>query len=90
MIINKVTLNIVLEETQTGQYYLKGTRLAFNSPYAIYVVNGDMYMPYYRVHINGQLAGIFNYEREAEQFLLQLTTAQAHIFDIKVKGGEQK
>lgn len=85
MAINKITLSIVLEEVQAGQYYLKGTRLAFDSPYAIYVVNGDRYMPYYRVHIGGQLAGMFNYEREAEQYLLQLTSAQAHVFDIKVK-----
>lgn len=81
--MQKITLSIVLEKTQAGQYYLKGTRLAFDLPYSIYVVNGDRFMPYYRVHIGGALAGIFNYEREAEKYLLQLTSAQAHVFDIK-------
>lgn len=79
------SLNLNLERVQDGQYYLKGTRLDFDLPYAIYIVNGDKYIPYYRVHINGKLAAIVDYERQAEEFLLKLTKAQAHVFAITEK-----
>ena len=71
----KIKIELDLEEVQSGQYYLKSTRLGFDAPYAIYVVNGDRHIPYYRVHINGQLVAMLNYEREAEEFLMCLVQA---------------
>lgn len=53
-----------------GQYYLNGTRLHFDEPWAIYIVNNDLYMPYYRIYINGSFKGVALYEREAYAFLL--------------------
>lgn len=76
------SLKLNLELVQEGQYYLKGTRLYFDLPYQIYVVNGDRSIPYYRLHINGEFAAMFNYERQAEQWLLDLSAEQAHVFDI--------
>ena len=73
---------INLEKVQAGQYYLKGTRLYFDLPYEIYVVNGDRAIPYYRLHINGQFAAMFNHEKQAEEWLLDLSAEQAHVFDI--------
>ena len=77
-----ITVKLNLELVQEGQYYLKGTRLYFDLPYQIYVVNGDRSIPYYRLHINGKFAAMFNYERQAEQWLLDLSAEQAHVFDI--------
>lgn len=76
------TITLNLEKVQSGQYYLKGTRLYFDLPYEIYIVNGDRSIPYYRLHINGKFAAMFNYERQAEQWLLDLSAEQAHVFDI--------
>jgi hypothetical protein len=78
--MEEIKLTLTLSLVKRDQYYLNGTRLAFDAPYEIFIVNGDRYVPYYRVHIAGQLAAIVNHEREAEQFLFNLTSAQAHIF----------
>lgn len=69
----KLTCTLIDE----GQYYLKGTRLYFDEPWAVYVVNGDLYMPYYRIYINGEFRGVARYEREAVDFLLKATSSLA-------------
>lgn len=65
-----LTCNLIAE----GQYYLNGTRLHFDEPWAVYVVNGDLYMPYFRIYINGEFRGVARYEREAFDFLLKATS----------------
>lgn len=65
----EVTLDCTL--IAEGQYYLNGTRLYFDEPWAIYVVNGDLYMPYFRIYINDEFRGVARYEREAVDFLLK-------------------
>ena len=76
-------LRLKLELIKSGQYYLDDTRLAFDLPYAVYIVNGDRFTPYYRVHINGELAAIVNTEEQAEDYLIQLTQEQAYLFAVK-------
>lgn len=78
--MEKTKLTLTLNLIKRDQFYLNGTRLAFDAPYEIFIVNGDRYVPYYRVHIAGQLAAIVNYVREAESFLLSLTKEKAHVF----------
>lgn len=60
-----------------GQYYLNGTRLYFDEPWAVYVVNGDLFYPYYRIYINGAFRGVARYEREAFDFLLKAPSSLA-------------
>lgn len=60
-----------------GQYYLNGTRLHFDEPWAVYVVNGDCYTPYYRIYINNEFKGVARYEREAYNFLLNAPSSLA-------------
>lgn len=60
-----------------GQYYLNGTRLHFDEPWAIYLVNDDFYMPYYRIYINNKFRGVAVYERIAFDFLLNAKTSLA-------------
>lgn len=80
----QLKLNLTLETVQDGQYYLKGTRLDFNLPYQIFIVKGDSHFkPYFRVHINYELAAIYYTEKQCENFLLKLTKEQAHTYDIK-------
>jgi len=71
----EVTLKCEL--VSEGQYFLNGTRLQFDEPWAIYVVNGDAYMPYYRIYIDGRFAGVALYEKVAEEFLLNIKTPLA-------------
>ena len=60
-----------------GQYYLNGTRLHFDEPWAVYVVNGDCYLPYYRIYINNEFRGTALYEGQAYDFLLRAKTSLA-------------
>lgn len=60
------------------RYFCNGTRLAFDYPWAVYIVNGDRAIPYYRIYINNKFVAFVNYEREAYDFLLRLTKEQAH------------
>lgn len=69
-----ITCTLIAED----QYYLNGIRLAFDYPWAIYIVNGDRAIPYYRIYINKKLVAFTNYEREAYNYLLNLTKEQAH------------
>ena len=80
-------ITLILSLVKAGEYFLNGIRLAFDAPYEVYIVNDDLYMPYYRVYINGELAGMALYERQADEILLNLTEKQAHIFSI---GGKEQ
>jgi hypothetical protein len=60
-----------------GQYYLNGTRLHFDEPWAVYVVNGDCYTPYYRIYISNEFRGVARYERQAYDFLLRAQSSLA-------------
>lgn len=46
-------------------------------------MNGDRYEPYYRMHINGELAALFDYEYQAEDYLKKLTQEQAFLYAVK-------
>lgn len=54
-----------------GQYYLNGIRLHFDEPWAVYIVNGDMFIPYYRIYIGNTFVGVARYDHEAFDFLLK-------------------
>lgn len=71
----KVELTCAL--VSEGQYYLNGTRLHFDEPWAIYIVNHDCYIPYYRIYINNEFRGVARYEREAIVFLLNAKNSLA-------------
>lgn len=73
----KIEVKLTCELIADGQYYLNGTRLHFDEPWAVYIVNGDMYMPYYRIYIDGEFKGVARYEREAYDFLLNAKNALA-------------
>lgn len=74
--LNK-TLEVKLkcELLSEGQYYLDKTRLHFDEPWAIYIVNNDAYVPYYRIYIDGKFVGVARYEREANEFLLNASSS---------------
>lgn len=73
----KIKVELTCELVANGQYYLNGTRLHFDEPWAVYIVNGDMYVPYYRIYMNDQFVGVARYEREAYDFLLKAKSALA-------------
>lgn len=62
---------ICCELVADGQYYLNGTRLHFDEPWAVYIVNDDLYTPYYRIYIGNEFRGVARYEYEAYDFLLK-------------------
>lgn len=73
----KIEVKLTCELVASGQYYLNGTRLHFDESWAVYIVNGDMYVPYYRIYMNDQFVGVARYEREAYDFLLKAKNALA-------------
>ena len=73
-----MTVQIECTLVAEDRYFFNGTRLAFDYPWAVYIVNGDMPIPYYRVYINNRCVAIVNYEREAYDYLLHLTKERAH------------
>lgn len=77
MVDKKIEVTLTCNLIAEGQYYLNGTRLHFDEPWAVYVVNGDLYMPYFRIYINGEFRGVARYEREAFDFLLKATSSLA-------------
>ena len=60
------------------RYFCKGTRLAFDYPWAVYIVNGDRAIPYCRIYINGKFVAFAEHEDLAYDYLLRLTKEQAH------------
>lgn len=70
-------VKLICELVAEGQCYLNGTRLHFDEPWAIYRVNNDMYMPYYRIYINNEFRGVALYEQIAFDFLLNAKSSLA-------------
>lgn len=66
----QIEIKLTGELVAEGQYYLNGTRLRFDEPWAVYVINNDMYMPYYRIYINNEFRGVALYEHVAFNFLI--------------------
>lgn len=77
MAIKQFEVTLTCELVANGQYYLNGTRLHFDEPWAVYIVNGDLYMPYYRIYISNELRGFAHYDYEAFQFLLDAKNSLA-------------
>lgn len=73
-----MTVQIECTLVAEDRYFCNGTRLAFDYPWAVYIVNGDMPIPYYRIYINNRCIAIVNHEREAYDYLLRLTKERAH------------
>ena len=73
----KIEVKLTCELVAEGQYYLKGIRLHFDEPWAVYVVNGDCYIPYYRIYINGNFVGVAQYECQVYDFLFKTEYALA-------------
>ena len=73
----EIEVKLTCKLVESGQYYLNGTRLHFDEPWAIYMVNGDLYVPYYRIYIDGGFRGVARYEREAHDFLLKAKSSLA-------------
>ena len=73
----KIEVKLTCELIAGGQYFLNGTRLHFDEPWTVYIVNGDLYMPYYRIYINNEFRGVARYEREAFDFLLKAKSSLA-------------
>lgn len=72
-----IDVKLTCELVAKGQHYLNGTRLHFDEPWAVYLVNGDMYMPYYRIYINNEFRGVALYEHIAFEFLLNAKNSLA-------------
>ena len=73
----KIEVTLVCELVAEGQYFLNETRLYFDEPWALYIVNGDTYMPYYRIYIDNEFRGVARYEHEAYAFLLSAKNSLA-------------
>ena len=72
-----IEVKLTCKLVESDQYYLNGTRLHFDEPWAIYIVNGDLYVPYYRIYIDGEVRGVARYVREAHDFLLNAKSSLA-------------
>lgn len=66
----QIEIKLIGELVAEGRYYLNGTRLNFDEPWAVYLINNDMYMPYYRIYINNEFRGVALYEQVAFNFLI--------------------
>ena len=66
----QIEIKLIAELVAEGRYYLNGTRLNFDEPWAVYLINNDMYMPYYRIYINNEFRGVALYEQVAFNFLI--------------------
>lgn len=66
----KIEIKLIGELVAEGRYYLNGTRLNFDEPWAVYLINNDAYMPYYRIYIDNEFRGVALYEYVAFNFLI--------------------
>lgn len=73
-----MTVQIECTLVAEDRYYLNGVRLAFDYPWAVYIVNGDRAIPYYRIYINDRFIAFAGTETDAYNYLLNITAAQAH------------
>lgn len=74
-----IEVTITMELVDSDQFFCGKQRLAFDYPWAIYIVNGDSAIPYYRVYIGDRVVRFTNTEQEAYNYLKSLTKEQAHI-----------
>lgn len=78
--IKEVTIK--MEKIDEGQYFCEGQRLSFDLPWSIYVVNGDLYAPYYRVYFGDRLMSIASTERKCYEFIKGVAKEFAHIAEM--------
>ena len=67
----KITLTLL--RVSSGQGFCGDIALGHEEPWEIFVVNGDMYVPYYRVHIGGKCVGIASSEERARNLLVSVS-----------------
>lgn len=75
-------ITIKMEKIDEGQYFCEGQRLSFNLPWYIYVVNGDLYAPYYRIYFGDCLMSIMSTERKCYEFIKSISKEAAHIAEM--------
>lgn len=75
-------ITIKMEKVDSEQYYCKGQRLSFDLPWTIYVVNGDMYTPYYRVYIGECLMCIRHSLEKSYEYIKNVSREEAHIAEM--------
>ena len=78
--VKEVTITML--KCDSDRYFCKGQRLAFDYPWEIYIVNGDLFVPYYRVYINNKFMSIYSTAEQCYEFLKGLTKEQAHVAGI--------
>lgn len=78
----KKEITIQMEKIDTDQYFCKGQRLSFDLPWTIYIVNGDFYVPYYRVYIGECLMAILYSEARCYEYIRNVSKEEAHIAEM--------
>lgn len=74
-----IEIKIEMRKVDEGQYYCKDIRLSFDLPWTIYIVNGDLYTPYYRIYIADCLMCMRNSLEKSYEYISKLTREEAHI-----------
>lgn len=75
-------ITIKMDLLEEGQYFCDGQRLDFDLPWSIYVVNGDLYAPYYRVYLADCFMGMSGSPAGCHKFLKNMTREGAHIAEM--------
>ena len=75
-------LLLEMEKVDGDQYFCKGQRLSFDLPWSVYVVNRDLYTPYYRVYIGRRLMCIRQSLDKSYEYLRNVSKEEAHIAEI--------
>lgn len=78
--VKEIIIN--MEEIDSDQYFCKGQKLSFDLAWKIYVVKGDLYIPYYRVYIGECLMQICGSLEKCYEYIKNLTPEAAHIAEM--------
>lgn len=78
-------ITIKMEKVDEGQYFCEEQRLSFDLPWSIYIVNGDLYTPYYRVYFGGCLMLMVSTERKCYEFIKGISKEAAHIAEMQIQ-----
>lgn len=73
---------IRMEKLDSDKYFCCGKRLSFDLPWSIYIVNGDMYIPYYRIYIGNCLMCIRYSMDQCYEYIQNVSYEEAHIAEM--------
>lgn len=79
---DEMEITIKMKKIDGDQYLCKGQRISFDLPWAIYIVNGDFYTPYYRIYIGECLMRISSSLDKSYEYIKNVTIEEAHIAEM--------